>query len=123
MAEELDYSRVERRQVEDDVIENIPVKDSKKKNRPSKFNFVLMVLVAAVLDILGIFLGFIAGAGLALEIVANLIFIPWFHFSGMKFTGKRIGLMGATTILESIPIIGSLPFITLNVILSYYFNE
>jgi len=88
--------------------------------KPMTLNFICMCAVASVFDIIGLFLNEVPGVGIAIQIIADTTFIPWFYFSGIKFNGKRIGSMASTSILESIPFVGNLPFILLNVIYSYY---
>ncbi len=88
--------------------------------KPITLNFICMVMVAVVLDLIGLFTGEIPGVGIALTIIYNTIFIPWFIFSGVKFNMKKIGSMGTMSILEFIPIVGNLPFMTLNIVYSYY---
>lgn len=90
--------------------------------KPITLNFICMIIVAVALDLIGFFATTIPGVGIVLSIIYNIIFIPWFMFSGVKFNMKKIGSMGATSILEYIPIIGNLPFMTVNVIYSYYSN-
>ncbi len=88
--------------------------------KPMTLNFVCMCAVAGMFDIIGLFVNEIPGVGIAIEIIADVTFIPWFYFSGIKFNAKRIGSMATTSILESIPVVGNLPFILINVIYSYY---
>lgn len=88
--------------------------------KPMTLNFICMVMVAGVLDIIGFFTSEIPGVGIVLSFLYNVIFIPWFYFSGIKFNLKKIGTMGTTSILEYIPIIGNMPFMLVNVIYSYY---
>lgn len=88
--------------------------------KPLTINFIFMVIVSGILDLIGFFTSEIPGVGIALSILYNIIFIPWFYFSGVKFNMKKIGSMGATSILEYIPIVGNLPFMTVNIIYSYY---
>ena len=83
-----------------------------------------MLLVAFfIFDIPGLILDFIPGFGVFIVFLSDMVFIPWYYFSGMKFTGRRIGIMGVSTILESLPIIGNLPLITFGVVASYYSNK
>lgn len=88
--------------------------------KPITLNFICMCLVAGTLDIISFFTSEIPGVGVFLSIIYNVIFIPWFYFSGVKFNMKKISSMGVTSILEYIPIIGNLPFMISNVIYSYY---
>jgi hypothetical protein len=88
--------------------------------KPITLNFICMLAVVGVLDIVGVFTSEFPGVGIVLSILYNIIFIPWFYFSGIKFNLKKIGTMGTTSILEYIPIVGNLPFMTLNVVYSYY---
>jgi hypothetical protein len=83
-------------------------------------NFICMLIVSGTLDLVGFFATIIPGVGILLSIIYNVIFIPWFYFSGIKFNMKKIGSMGTTSILEYIPIIGNLPLMTVNTIYSYY---
>jgi len=84
------------------------------------FNFVCMILVAGTLDIIGMFLSTVPGIGAVISFIAACIFIPWFYFSGIHFNLTKISTMGGTSILEFFPLTGNLPFITINVIYSYY---
>lgn len=84
--------------------------------KPVTLNFVCMLLVSITLDLLS----FIPGISILISILYNVIFIPWFFFSGVKFNMKKIGSMGASSILEYIPFLSFLPFMTLNIIYSYY---
>lgn len=88
--------------------------------KPLSLNFICMLLVSGALDIIGILTSPIPGVSIALSILYNIIFIPWFYFSGIKFNMKKIGSMGATSILEYIPVVEALPMMTINVIYSYY---
>jgi len=88
--------------------------------KPLTLNFICMLMVAGVLDIIGLFASAIPGLGVVLSIIYNVIFIPWFLFSGVKFNAKKIGSMGATSILEYIPMIGNLPLMIINIFYSYY---
>lgn len=90
--------------------------------KPITMNFVLMCIVAGILDIIGLFTNELPGVGIVISIIADVIFIPWFYFSGIKFNSKRIASMLGMNIVEDIPIIGNFPFIILNVIYSYYSN-
>lgn len=117
MAEELDYGRVERTRPVPETVAPMA-----QKGRPSLMNFVGMLSVAIALDAVGLILNVAPGIGFTLQIIADIIFIPWFYFSGMSFTGKRIGVLGFTTVVESIPVLGNLPFLTLGIVASYYLN-
>ncbi len=86
--------------------------------KPITLNFICMLAVSIILDLLSL----IPAISILISILYNVIFIPWFFFSGVKFNMKKIGSMGATSILEYIPFISFLPFMTLNVIYSYYSN-
>lgn len=90
--------------------------------KPITLNFICMLIVSGTLDFIGFFATTIPGVGILLSIIYNVIFIPWFMFSGVKFNMKKISSMGATSIFEYLPIIGNLPFMTVNVIYSYYSN-
>lgn len=90
--------------------------------KPITLNFICMIMVVGVLDLIGLFTSEIPGVGIVLSILYNVIFIPWFYFSGIKFNMKKVGSIGATSILEYIPVIGNLPLMTVNVIYSYYSN-
>lgn len=94
------------------------VKNLTKK--PITLNFICMIMVVGVLDLIGAFTSEIPGVGIMLSLIYNIIFIPWFYFSGIKFNAKKIGSMGTTSILEYIPLVGNLPLMTINVIYSYY---
>ncbi len=96
------------------------IKTNKNINKSINLNFISMLSVGLLLDGIGVFLNFIPGIGIIISFISNLIFIPWFYFSGIKFTGKKIASMGATSILEYIPLIGNLPLITTNIVFSYY---
>jgi hypothetical protein len=113
-------SRIERKVYQDP--EDLYLTTQNTHNRPSFINFMCMILVAIVFDSLGLFLSEIPGVGTVIVFISDIIFIPWFYMSGMKFTNKRAVAMGAQTIAESIPFIGNLPLITVNVIYSYYSN-
>ncbi len=86
--------------------------------KPVTLNFICMLAVSIILDLFSL----IPGISIFISILYNVIFIPWFFFSGVKFNMKKIGSMGATSILEYIPFISFLPFMTLNVVYSYYSN-
>jgi hypothetical protein len=86
--------------------------------KPVSLNFICMVTVAITLDLFSL----IPGVSILVSILYNVIFIPWFIFSGVKFNMKKIGSMGASSILEYLPFISFLPFMTINVIYSYYSN-
>jgi hypothetical protein len=79
-----------------------------------------MILVAIILDVLGLFLAEL-GIGFIFAFLGFIIFTPWFHFSGIaKFDIKRAVSMGLTSIAEIFPITGNLPLITANVFFTYY---
>lgn len=125
MAEELRLrqetpSRIERKVYQEP--EDLYSTTQNTHSRPSFINFMCMILAAIVFDGLGLFLGEIPGVGTVIVFISDMIFIPWFYMSGMKFTNKRIVAMGAQTIAESIPFIGNFPLITVNVVYSYYSN-
>lgn len=86
--------------------------------KPVTLNFICMVTVATILDLFSL----IPGVSILVSILYNVIFIPWFIFSGVKFNMKKIGSMSASSILEYLPFISFLPFMTINVIYSYYSN-
>ncbi|MBC7766545.1 hypothetical protein H7Y21_00935 [Arenimonas sp.] len=88
--------------------------------KPLSLNFICMFMVSGTLDIIGVFTTEFPGFSILLSILYNIIFIPWFYFSGIKFNMKKIGSMGATSILEDIPIVEALPWMTINTIYSYY---
>ncbi len=123
MVAQLNDSRVQRLSVNPaqgvQGVKNVAGNLTKK---PVTLGFAMMVMVAFTLDIIGLFVNEFPGVGIVISIIATIIFVPWFYFSGIKFDGKRIGSMGATSILEYIPFVGNMPFITLNVIYSYYSN-
>lgn len=122
MAEELRLgsqtpNRITRKVYQEDVDTS---GSEKEHTRPSMFNFICMVMVAAVFDTFSLFLGEVPLVGAGIVLIADMVFIPWFYMSGMKFTNKRIIGMGIQTIAESIPLVGNFPIITINVIYSYY---
>jgi hypothetical protein len=86
--------------------------------KPITLNFICMVLISVTLDLLSLIPGF----NILISILYNILFIPWFYFSGIKFTIKKISSMGVTSIIEYIPIVSILPAMTLNTIYSYYSN-
>jgi hypothetical protein len=111
-------SRIERKRYQpEEERDEVPV-----HTRPGFINFALMISVAVVLDIIGAFSNEVPGVGVVIVLIADVIFIPWFHFSGMKMNGKRIISTTIETVGESIPLVGNAPLITINVILSYYLN-
>lgn len=112
-------SRIERKVYQPDIEEEAV--DS-SHHRPSFINFVCMLAVGAVFDVIGLFVSEIPFVGAGLSFISTCIFIPWFHFSGMKFNNKRVISMGVQTISEAIPLVGNLPLITVNIIYSYYSN-
>lgn len=119
MAEELRLrdevpSRIERK-IYQEPEQSVPI-----HNRPSFINFACMVIVAGIFDVIGLFTAEVPFVGATITLISNVIFIPWFHVSGMKFNNKRVISMAAQTIAESIPFVGNLPLITVNVIYSYY---
>ncbi len=118
MAEELDYSRVERMRVDEPSDQPSTYIEEKSHNRPAFLNFIAMLCTAIALDIGSI----IPVIGDAIDLLALIIFIPWFYFSGMTFTNKRIGFMSVTSILEALPVVQMAPFLTINIITAYWIN-
>ncbi len=108
------------RAIRDNVVQNPTKILGNVTKKPITLNFICMCGVASIFDIIGLFVNEIPGVGIAIEIIADITFIPWFYFSGIKFNAKRIGSMATTSVLESIPIVGNLPLILVNVIYSYY---
>ena len=84
------------------------------------FTKILMISIAIVFDGIEFVLGLI-GIGIILNriltLIEYLIFFTWFWFIGVKFTGKATTAMGRTFIAEMIPVVGSLPGLTLGVYL------
>jgi hypothetical protein len=120
MAEELRLrdevpSRIERKvyREPEQVVSNA------EHNRPSLVNAMFMICFAIIFDAISL----APGANDITIFVANLIFIPWFYMSGVKFTNKRITSLGVTTIIEAIPFLGAFPMITVNVIYSLYYSD
>ena len=120
MAEELRLrdevpSRIERKiyQEPEQLISNT------EHYRPGLVNAISMVCVAVVFDIISL----APGANDIMIFIANLVFIPWFYMSGMKFTNKRIASLGVTTIIEAIPFLSGFPMITVNVVYSLYYSD
>ena len=133
MVAQLDYSRVQRpslsekiadtnsyRVMRDNAVKRPDVIMKNALKKPVTFNFMCMIAVASTFDIIGIFLNEFPGVGVVISVIADLTFIPWFYFSGIKFNSKRIASMGTMSILEDIPVVGNLPLIVVNVIYSYY---
>ncbi len=116
-------SRIERRVYQPEIFEDdIENTLTPQTHRPGIVNFACMIIVGATFDIVGFFLSEIPFVGAGIVIVADLIFIPWLHFSGMKFNNKRVVATAAQTIGEAIPFVGNMPLITINIIYSYYSN-
>ena len=119
MATQLNYNRVERQVLKDSPLNAINAVSGFTK-KGINLNIICMVLVAGTLDLIGFFVNEVPFAGIIIIVIADIIFIPWFHFSGIKFTPKIIGSMTVGTGIEAIPILGNLPAITSFVIYSYY---
>ncbi len=110
MAEELDYSQVERLTVQDES-------DNETSKKPSRMNFFAMVCFCVALDVASLF-----GIGLILDIIYVIIMIPWFHFSGMKFTRRRASIFGITLLIEALPVISIMPMYTVSLLLNFREN-
>ena len=57
--------------------------------KPLSLNFICMFIVSVTLDIIGVFTTELPGFSILLSILYNIIFIPWFYFSGIKFNMKK----------------------------------
>lgn len=79
-------------------------------------NKILILTVAFILDIISL----IPAVNDATIIVADIIFISWFYFSGVKFSPRRIISFGATNIIEVIPYASAVPMILINVAYCLY---
>lgn len=121
MVAQLNPSRVERLNPANKAGQAINAAENLKK-KGITLNFVCMVMVAAVMDILSFFLSEIPGVGIIFSILSLVVFIPWFAFSNIiKITDlPKIFSMAFTALGEGIPIIGNLPCITANVFFTYY---
>ncbi len=92
------------------------------KKRMTKWTFIGMLIVAIIMDIIQIILEFFAIGVVGdtiLTIIGWVIFFPWLHMHGIRFTGKIAKIAGLGSLLEFIPIVNALPAWTFMIIRVY----
>ena len=89
-----------------------------KEKEIKSHTIVLMICTALFFDVLQWVLAFVFMDWLV-SIFAYLTFFLWFKINGVSFTKpKRLATAGSTILLESFPIIASLPALTAGVVIT-----